>query len=134
MDQSDLEFLIPSDDDTYIELDIKLYIRGKFTRADGTALDNTDFRAVTDKFLHSLFGQCSIALNELTINQVAEIYNYHSFLKAILKYGIDAATSHLTNAFWYLDNGDQLPCAPTASDAKNKGFITRWDLLNRAKR
>jgi len=46
VDQSDLEYLIPSDD-TYIELDIKLYIRGKLTKADGTALDNTDFKAVT---------------------------------------------------------------------------------------
>ena len=44
VDQSDQDFLIPSDDDTYIDLDIKLYIRGKLTKADGTALDNTDFR------------------------------------------------------------------------------------------
>jgi len=70
VDQSDLEFLIPSDDDTYIDLDIKLYIRGKLTKADGTALDNTDFTAVTNNFLHSLFSQCSIALNGLTITQV----------------------------------------------------------------
>ena len=34
MDHSDLEFLSTSDNDTYIELDIKLYIRGKLTEAD----------------------------------------------------------------------------------------------------
>jgi len=28
VDQNDLEFLIPADTDTYIDLDIKLYIRG----------------------------------------------------------------------------------------------------------
>jgi hypothetical protein len=28
-DQNDLEFLIPADSDTYIDLDIKLYVRGK---------------------------------------------------------------------------------------------------------
>ena len=28
-DQNDLEFLIPADTDTYIDLDIKLYVRGK---------------------------------------------------------------------------------------------------------
>jgi len=55
VDQSDLEFLILSDDDTYIDLDIKLYIRGKLTKADGTAMDNTDFTAVTNNFLHSFF-------------------------------------------------------------------------------
>jgi len=28
VDQSDLEFLIPGENDTYIDLDIKFYIRG----------------------------------------------------------------------------------------------------------
>jgi len=31
---------------------------------------------------------------------------------------------------WYLDDGDLLPCVPTAADAKYKDFITR---LNRIK-
>ena len=53
VNQSDLEFLITSDDDTYIDLDTKLFIRGELTKADGTALDNTDFTAVTNNFLHS---------------------------------------------------------------------------------
>jgi len=73
VDQSDLEFLIPSDDETYIDLDIKLHIRGNFTKADGTALDNTDFTAVKNYVLHSLFSQCSVALNGLTITQAAEL-------------------------------------------------------------
>jgi len=100
VDQSDQEFLIPSDDDTYIDLDIKLYILGKLTKADGTALDNKDFTAVTNNFLHSLFSQCSIALNGFTITQAVELYNYLSFFETILTYGSDADTSHLTNAFW----------------------------------
>ena len=29
-DQNDLEFFVPADNDTYIDLDIKLYVRGKF--------------------------------------------------------------------------------------------------------
>jgi hypothetical protein len=40
--QSDLEFLIPADTGTYIDLDINLYIRGKLTSSDGTPLDNKD--------------------------------------------------------------------------------------------
>jgi len=102
VDQSDLEFLIPSDSDTYIDLNIRLYIRGKLTKNDGTHLDNTDFTAVTNNFLHSLFSQCRIALNGVTITQAAELYNYRSFFETILTYGSDAATSHLPNAFWYV--------------------------------
>ena len=121
VDQSVLEFLIPGDKDTYIYLDIQL-IRGKLTKADGTALDNKDFTAVTNNFLHTLFSQCSIALNGTLITQAAELYNYRSFFETLLTYGSDAAASHLTNAFRYLDDGDLLPCVPTAADAKTKFY------------
>jgi len=80
VDKIDLEFLIPVDNDTYIDLDIKLYIRGKLTKEDGTASNNTDFTAVTNNLLHSLFSQCSIALNGTLITQAEELYNYRSFL------------------------------------------------------
>ena len=133
VDQSDLEFLIPADSDTYINLIIRLYIRGKLTKNCGRNLDNTDFTAVTNNFLHSLFSQCSIALNGVTITQATELYYYHSFFETILTYCSDAATSFLTNAFWYLDDGDLLPCDPTAADAKNKDFITGWDRIKQNK-
>jgi hypothetical protein len=35
VDQRDLEFLIPANHDRYIDLNIHVYIRGKFTKADG---------------------------------------------------------------------------------------------------
>jgi len=66
VEQSDLEFLIPADNDTYVDLNIKLYIRGKLTKADDTNLDNTDFSAGTNNFLHPLFSQCRISLNGVT--------------------------------------------------------------------
>jgi hypothetical protein len=43
VEQSDLEFLIPDDLDTYIDLDIKLYNRRKIVSGDGKYLDTTDF-------------------------------------------------------------------------------------------
>ena len=132
VEQSDLEFLIPADNDTYVDLNIKLYIRGKMTKVDGTTLDNTDFTAVTNNFLHSLFSQCSISLNGVTITQATELYNYRSYFETLLTYGTDAAATHLTNAFWYLDDGDLLPCDPTAADAKNKVFITRWNRIKQS--
>jgi len=39
VEQSDLEFLIPDDLDTYIDLDIKLYNRRKIVSGDGKDLD-----------------------------------------------------------------------------------------------
>jgi len=54
VDQNDLEFLIPADE-TYIDLDIKLYVKGKLIGAEGKDFDATDFTAGTNNFLHSLF-------------------------------------------------------------------------------
>jgi len=72
VEQSDLELLIPADNDTYVDLNIKLNIRGKLVKANGTNLDKTDFTAVTNNFLHSLFSQCRIDLNGATITQATE--------------------------------------------------------------
>ena len=48
---SDLEFLIPDDLDTYIGLEIKFYIRGKLMSGDGKDLDANGYTAVTNNFL-----------------------------------------------------------------------------------
>jgi hypothetical protein len=116
--QTDLEFSIPSDHDTYIDLVIKLYVRGKLTTSGGKDLDEKDFTAVTNNFLHTLFSQCSITLNNVCVSQSTELYNYRSYLETLLTYGNDVAQTHLTNAFWYLDTGDMLPHDPTAAAKK----------------
>jgi len=100
MEQSDLEFLVPADSDTYIDLDIKLYVRGKLVTGEGKDLDNKDFTAVTNNFFHSLFSQCNIKLNNVPIKQSGDVYEYRSYLETILNYGNDAGASHLTNSFW----------------------------------
>ena len=94
----------------------------------------TDFMAVTDNFLLSIFSQCSIALNRVTISRAAELYFYRSFFETILTYGSDAATWHLTNAFWYKGDVDLLPCDPTAGDAKTKFSSRDVTVLSRRKK
>jgi len=63
IDQNDLEFLIPSYNDTCNDLDIKLYIRGKLISASGKDVNFSDHTGVTNNFLHSLFSQCNVTLN-----------------------------------------------------------------------
>ena len=89
VDHSDLEFLIPSDNDTYLDPNIKLYVRGKLTKANGADLDDSDFTAVTKNLLHSLFSQCKIVLKGATVKQAADLYNYRSFFGTIMTYGSD---------------------------------------------
>ena len=80
MDQKDLEFLIPSDSDTYIVLYIKLYIRDKLVSGSGKYVDLTDTTTLANNHLHSLFSQCKVTLNVTTVKQSNEYYNYRSYL------------------------------------------------------
>jgi len=42
VDQTNIEFLLPGDSDIYIDLSLKLFIRGKLIKKDGTDLAETD--------------------------------------------------------------------------------------------
>ena len=61
-------FLQQGFDDMYPFPNIKLYIRDKMTKADGTHLDER-FDAVANDFLHSLFSQFTISLIGVTTTQ-----------------------------------------------------------------
>ena len=128
VDQSDIEFLIPAYNENYIDPDIKVHIRGKLNKIDGTALDDKNFTSVTNNFLHSLFSQCTVSLNGTTLTQATELYNYRYLLETLLTYGKDASTTHITNAMWMLDDGNLAACDPTAADSTSEVFMTRWSL------
>jgi len=131
VDQSDLEFVIPEDSGSYLDLNVKLYVKGKLVKPDGTDLDDKDFTAGTNNFLHSLFSQCSITLNGTQVTQATELYNYRAYIESLLTYGSDAAASHLSNAYWYMDGPEMVACDTSAADASktNAGFVARWNKM-----
>jgi len=55
LDQNDIEFLIPGDNETYIDLEIKLFVKGRLLGYDGKDLDASDYTAGANNFLNSLF-------------------------------------------------------------------------------
>ena len=138
--QSDLEFVIPAENESYIDLNLKLYVRGKLvkTEPDGTHsdLDDKELTCVANNLIHSLFSQCSVTLNGVCITQSKDLYPYRAYLETLLTYGNDAATSHLTNSFWYLDTGDMQVSSPSAAETtttRNTGFIARWQRATQSK-
>ena len=53
-----------------------------------------------------------------------------------MNYGNDWSATHLTNAYWYRDTGDMLPCdttSATVTATTNRGFISRLDKLSASK-
>jgi hypothetical protein len=130
IDQSDLKFMIPPNNETYIDLNRQLYIKGQLVGADVAALDYKDYTAGVNTFLHSLFSQFNISINGVSINPSSDNYNYCAYLETLLTYGNDAAESHLSNACRYKDDDDLQPCDPTADETKttNKCVDRCWDL------
>ena len=51
VDKTDIEFLIPADSDTYIDPNVKLFIRGKLVKNDGADLAETDYVAGINNLL-----------------------------------------------------------------------------------
>ena len=103
-------------------------MRGKLITASGKEVEFSDHTGVTNNFLHSLFSQCNVTLNGLTITQASEHYHYRSYLETLMTYGTDTAATHLSNAYWYLETGDMQPSDPSAETlaaTTNQGFITR---------
>ena len=69
----DLEFLIPGEDDTFIDLNIRLYFRIKLTTINGKDLESIDFTATANNLLHSLYTQYSITLKGTTIRPTSDV-------------------------------------------------------------
>ena len=96
-------------------------------------MDFSDHTGVTNNFLHSLFSQCNVILNGVTITQASEYYHYSSYLETVMTYGTDAAATHLSNAYWYLKTGDMQSTDPSADNLTapgNLGFIIRCHRLS----
>jgi len=60
VDQPEIEFVIPGDSDTYVVLDLKLFVKEKLQTEDNADLPDTDYTAVVKNLLHSLFSLCTI--------------------------------------------------------------------------
>ena len=128
VDQTDIEFVIPGDSETYIDLNLKLFITGKLVKKDGTDLAETEYTAGINNLLHSLFSQSSISLNGTQITQASEHYGIRVYLQSLLTYGNAAAESHLRMAYWELDEGDVKAgdCSKPA-ELSNTGICVRWN-------
>jgi hypothetical protein len=99
VEQSDLKFPIHWDSETYVYLRIRIFVRGKLTRADGNDFEDKEHTTFTNNFLYSLISACKISLNEVGLTQNSDLFHYRDYIKNLLTYGSDASIIYLTNAF-----------------------------------
>ena len=74
-----------------------------------------------NNWLHSMFSQIDVSLNERLVTSSTNTYAYRAYLETLLSYGPDAKESHLTASMWYKDTSSHMD--DTANN--NAGFVTR---------
>ena len=124
-DNGPIEFFISGSGDEYIDLaNTQLYVRAKITKADGSNLDANVAVAPANLWLHTMFSQLDVSLNEKLISPSTNTYSYRAYLENLLSYGGEAKKGHLTAALWYKDTAGKFD---VFSD-DNLGFKTRKGL------
>jgi hypothetical protein len=126
-----IEFAVPGDTAEYIHpAYMYLYVRCKITKHDGNNLTvyaagppvvQADNVAPVNNFLHSLFSQVDVSLNDKLITSSAGSYAHRAYLETILNYSEDASKTHLSSALWYKDTAGQF----NAVSNENTGYQKR---------
>jgi len=82
--------------------DISGLVRAQIVKATDEPVDNNDAVGPTNLFLHSLFSEMDITLNDTLVTSSNNTYAYRSYLETLLSYGGAAKTSQLTSALYYM--------------------------------
>lgn len=120
-----IEFLVTASGDEYIDLAhtaLHLTVKVKLDQAlpQGTTVAEV---APVNNWMHSLFSQVDVYLNQKCITPPSNNYGYRSYIENLLNYGASAKSSHLTSCMWYKDASGKF------DDRANTGYIKRKKLI-----
>ena len=98
-----IEYSVTGAGQDYLDLSsTQLYVRAQIVKATYEPIDNNDAVGPTNLFLHSLFSEVDITLNDTLVTSSKNTYAYRSYLETLLSYGGAAKTSQLTSALYYM--------------------------------
>jgi hypothetical protein len=96
---------------------------------DDTALDGGADVGSVNLWMHSLFSDVSVSLNENLVSPPTSLYPYIAYIEILLSYGPAAKESQLTGVMWYKDT----PGHQDKRTTDNKGFTSRKALTAQSK-
>ena len=119
-----IEFSIPGAGDAYIDLaNTYLFGRAKIIRGAGTNLADDAPVAPVNNWLHSLFSQVDVYLNDTMVTRSSNTYPFRAYVETLLSYGAEAKKTQLTSQLWYKDTAGHMDA--TQEDGGNAGLIER---------
>lgn len=130
-DQGPYEFSVSGAGDDYIDLaDTYLFVEAQIVKTNGDDLDAGADVGPVNLWMHSLFSDVSVSLNEKLVSPPTSVYPYRAYIETLLSYGPAAKESQLTGVMWYKDT----PGHQNSVAAANKGFTTRKTLTEESKK
>ena len=126
-DATPIQFHIQGSLEEYTDLSqTLLHVRAKVTNPDGSALQDTAQVAPTNLFLHTLFSDVDLMLNDRLITPSNNTYNYRAMFESLLTYGPEAKESQLTSSLFYKDTAGHMDDSnPLSQNATNEGLKKR---------
>ena len=119
-----IEFILPGTGDAYLDLaNTYLLIRAKVVRWIGTDLADDTPVGPVNNWLHSLFSQVDVYLNDTLVTPSSNTYPYRAYVETLLSYGDEAKNTQLTSQLWYKDTAGHME-ATTENDG-NLGLAER---------
>lgn len=105
--QGPLEFYVPGSSDQYIDLGrTRLRIKAKLVKVGGDPLGDAAKVAPANNFLHSLFAQVDLKLNDTLVSPSTNTYSYKSYLETLLSHGQESKDTWLGSELYTKDTHD----------------------------
>ena len=124
-DSRPIEFDVSSNGQKYLDFaNTQLLIKATITRGNMDDITEADHVGGVNLFLHSLFQQVDVSLNDVQVNQSAGTYAYRAYIESLLSYGPQAKTSQLTAVLYYKDTAGNMD-RPNPDHA-NVGGDEQW--------
>lgn len=131
-DGGPVEFNISGSGEDYMDLSSSyLHVKVKIVKSDGTSLSEKEPVAPVNLFLHSLFSQVDLSLNERVISASSNTYPYRAYIETLMNYGEDAKKSLLSCECFYKDTNLSVE-NPLLEENGNEGLLKRYHLTSKS--
>ena len=123
-----IEFNVAGSEEEYIDLsETYLHLEVKIVDDKGADVQDTAKIAPANYFLHALFNQVEISLNNKLVTGSVTGYAYRSIIEALLNHGEDAKKTHLQSALFHKDTASKMD----SITGDNAGFVKRKSYMKK---
>lgn len=124
-----IEFSVEGSVDEFIDLnDTELAVWIKITKSDDTAIVDTDIIGPVNNWLHSLFSDVKLDLQNETIEGGDHLYSYKAYLYNLLSHDKNSKTNQLEISGWFKDTSGQM----NVGTDENIGFKRRKNITKKS--